>query len=114
MLIYFPIASVLSFTNPKLVLKYLICWGRLSFPDGASLKQLFLVKKNRRSRKQTTDFPNIFRCYIFGAPKAGKTTLLKNLAGLPFEEKPYAMTTWQTMAASTIKHENEKYILMVR
>ncbi len=55
-------------------------------------------------------------CFIFGAPRAGKTSILKKFVNqLPnkFETQPYTRTEQQTVVVNSITYEDVEYFLAI-
>ncbi|ODV79454.1 mitochondrial Rho GTPase [Suhomyces tanzawaensis NRRL Y-17324] len=72
--------NLTTFLEHKTTLEYL---AYLGFDDGASIKAIKVTKPRKRRQKQSKFYRqavndrNIFNCFILGAPKAGKSSLLE-------------------------------------
>lgn len=98
--------SLVTIQNPYALLRTLNRWG-VAYSD---LKRVLAKKKKRRYRKE--DFPSTLQCYIFGAPKSGKTSILRSFVKHDWTV-PYEATKKRQSFVNRVAMKQETYFLIV-
>ncbi|CAK7892387.1 mitochondrial Rho GTPase 1 [[Candida] anglica] len=81
--------NLTTFLDHKTTLEYL---AYLGFDDDSSVRALKVTKPRKRRQKQgkfyrqAVNDRNVFNCFILGAPKCGKSSLLESFLGGSFSE----------------------------
>ncbi|GJU61507.1 mitochondrial Rho GTPase 1-like protein [Tanacetum coccineum] len=78
----------MTLLNPVLSVENLVYIGYAVDPSSA----VRVTRKRRVDRKKQHSDQNVFRCFVFGPKKAGKSSLLDSFVGRPFYED-YTPTT---------------------
>eukprot|EP00181_Compsopogon_caeruleus_P003060 CAMPEP_0184680684 /NCGR_PEP_ID=MMETSP0312-20130426/3577_1 /TAXON_ID=31354 /ORGANISM="Compsopogon coeruleus, Strain SAG 36.94" /LENGTH=528 /DNA_ID=CAMNT_0027130963 /DNA_START=577 /DNA_END=2163 /DNA_ORIENTATION=+ len=83
----------------------------IGYPDPPSTA-ITVSKSRRRDRRSREVTRNVFRCYVLGSPKSGKTELVRGLVGHPFGSK--ACPPGKTLAsASELSYEGHPKTLVL-
>jgi Ras family protein T1 len=89
------------------LLRCLCHWG-----VKVNLDELLDVKKKRDYRKTPEDMPDTIQCYIFGATRTGKTSLLRSFIGQEFDSE-YTKTEEQHSVVHLFEYKEKNYYLVV-
>jgi Ras family protein T1 len=105
LLIY--ISSFTTRQDPFAILRVLCHWGIKT-----NLNDLLCVKKKRDFRQDPSDMPDTIQCYIFGAPRTGKSSLMKAFIGQEFDQD-YKKTDEQHSVIHLFEYKDSQYYLVV-
>lgn len=100
--------TLATLLNPTLSVENLV---HLGYNDPRSA--INITRKRHIDRKNKHCERNVFQCFIFGAKKAGKSTLLNNLIGRPFSEA-YSPTESEQYAVNVVDgyQGDRKYLVL--
>ncbi|KAL0084779.1 EF hand associated-domain-containing protein [Phycomyces blakesleeanus] len=100
--------SMTTLIDHKTTLKYMAYLGF----EGDTRTALKVTKPKKTDRKKGKIQRNVFLCYIFGAPRSGKTSLMRAFVNKPFSEK-YHPTKEPFHVVNSVEMKGvEKYLVM--
>jgi Ras family protein T1 len=102
--------SLWSFTTRQDPFSLLLClcnWGITN-----NLDNMFIIKKKRDFRQDANDMPDTIQCYIFGALKTGKTSLMRGLINQEFDSE-YNKTEEQHSVVHLVEYKDNQYTLII-
>ncbi|EGV64966.1 ERMES complex Ca(2+)-binding regulatory GTPase gem1 [Yamadazyma tenuis] len=107
--------NLTTFLDYRTTLEYL---SYLGFDEGSSIKALQITKPRKRRKKQNKVYRqpvfdrNVFNCFIIGAPKSGKTSLLESFLKGNYSEM-YSPTIQPRICAKDIELRGGKQCYLI-
>lgn len=93
----------------KTTLAYL---AYLGYPDEPQTSALLVTRPRKHDRKRGKVTRNVFLCYVCGAARSGKTTLLRSFAGKPYRDSYEATIKPINVVNSVDINGSEKYLVV--
>ena len=105
----YPMRSMTTLLDHKKTLSYL---AYLGFPGESTTAALKVTQPRKSDRKKGKSSRNVFLCYVCGAARSGKTSLLRQFAGKPYRDA-HVPTTKPISVVNSVEIDGiEKYLVV--